>query len=109
MIEPTSIASAAGTSGSAAPKPENRAEAARQFEEILVKQLVQAMTDNMFKESLSGEEGPQWMGSYVETQRDVLNEALTEHLIESGTVRLSDLMIRQWNAIEKTTESGNEQ
>lgn len=71
-------------------------DAAREFERILVGQLVRAMTDSLFRESIGGEDGPRWMEGYAETQREVLNDALASHLIKSGTVRLSDLMLRQW-------------
>lgn len=105
---PTS-AGATGVPGMDVRPPANKAEAARQFEEILVKQLVQTMTENLFKATMGGDDTPQWMGSYADAQRDVLNDALADHLIDSGTIRLSDLMLRQWNALEKPTEPENEQ
>ncbi len=66
------------------------------------------MTENLFKESMSGEDAPGWMSGYADTQRDVLNDALTDHLIESGTLRLSDLMMRQWNAAKTDPSAENE-
>ncbi len=71
-------------------------EAARQFEAILVRQFVKAMTDGLFKGSLSGDEGPGWMKGQQDAQRDVMTDVLTEHLVESGAFRISDLLLRQW-------------
>ena len=71
-------------------------EAARQFEAILVRQFVTAMTDGLFKASLSGEDGPGWMKGQQDTQRDIMADVLTEHLVESGALRISDLLLRQW-------------
>lgn len=81
-------------------RPEQRArtpaEAARQFEEVLVRQFVQTMTSGLFQAKLSGEEGPAWMGSYADMQRDELTNTLTRHLIDSGSLRLERLLMRQW-------------
>lgn len=109
MIEKTTISTPTGSSPvPGPPKPQNEEEAARQFEEVLVRHLVSSMTENLFKQSLSGEDGPQWMSGYAETQRDVLTDALTDHLIESGTLKLSDMMLRQWNARSSETAPENE-
>ncbi len=78
-----------------ADKPRNEAEAAEQFEAVLVRQFVQAMTKDLFKESLSGEGGV--ASGHTDTQRDVLTDALTEHLVGSGALSLSDLLLRQWS------------
>lgn len=110
MIDATRNASAAPRATGETPRnPETTEEAARQFEEILVRQLVRSMTDNLFKDSLAGEGAPQWMSGYAETQRDVLNTTLADHLIESGTLRFSDLMLRQWQVRDNTTQAENEQ
>ena len=71
-------------------------EAARQFEAILVRQFVTAMTEGLFKASLSGEEGPGWMKGQQDMQRDVMTDVLTDHLVERGGLRISDLLLRQW-------------
>ena len=71
-------------------------EAAKQFEAILVRQFVTAMTDGLFQASLSGEEGPGWMKGQQDMQRDVMTDVLTDHLVESGALRISDLLLRQW-------------
>ncbi|MEM1042292.1 MAG: hypothetical protein AAGI91_06630 [Bacteroidota bacterium] len=76
-------------------KPRTRAEAAEQFEAVLVRQFVQAMTKNLFEHSLSGEGG--LASGHADTQRDVLTDALTDHLVRGGALSLSDLLLRQWS------------
>ena len=71
-------------------------EAAQTFEKILVQQFVKVMTDQMFNTSLSGENGPGWMKSYNEQQRDVLSNVLTEHLVENETFDISSQILKQW-------------
>ncbi len=83
--------------GPSTPQPRTPEEAAKQFEEVLARQFVQTMTKGLFKTGLSGEDGPGWMESYQGIQRDVMTDALTEHLVQSGTLRLSDLLMRQWS------------
>ena len=84
----------------AAPQLPRRAatpeEAAKQFEQVLVKQFVDKMTDGLFKTSLSGEDGPGWVGAYGDMQQDALSENLAQHLVQSGTLRISELLLRQW-------------
>lgn len=72
-------------------------EAARQFEEILARQLVASMTEGLFKSSLAGDQAPAWISSQQDTQRDMLTDTLASHLVDSGALRLSDLLIRKWN------------
>ncbi len=71
-------------------------EAAKQFEAILVRQFVTVMTDGLFKTSLSGDDGPGWMKSQQDVQRDIMTDGLTNHLVESGVLRISDMLLRQW-------------
>lgn len=71
-------------------------EAARSFEKVLVQQFVNVMTEQMFKSNLSGEDGPAWMKSQSDTQRQVLTEVLTDHLVDTGTFNISDIMLTQW-------------
>ncbi|GIV61752.1 MAG: hypothetical protein KatS3mg044_0618 [Rhodothermaceae bacterium] len=78
-------------------RPSSPEEAAKQFEEVLVRQFVKTLTDGLFKTGLAGEGGPGWMSSYQQTQRDVLTDVLTKHLVDQGTLRLSDLLTRQWS------------
>lgn len=53
--------------------------------------LTSAPCDHLFKSQLSGSEGAGWMKGQTETQRDVL----TKHLVDSGALRISDLLLRQ--------------
>lgn len=80
----------------AARRPETLEEAAQQFEKVLVRQFVQVMTEGMFDASLSGDDGPGWMDSQRESQHGVLTDVLTDHLVESGALRLSEMLLRQW-------------
>ena len=89
-IQPTPVA------GGPRPRAKTPEEAARQFETILVRQFVTVMTDGLFKASLSGDDGPGWMKGQQDTQRDIMTDVLTEHLVESGALRISDLLLRQW-------------
>lgn len=75
--------------------PRTEEEAARQFEAVLVRQFVQTMTKDLFDHSLGGEDA--LTGGQADMQRDVLTDTLTEHLVESGAFRLSDLLLRQWS------------
>lgn len=85
-----------------APNPDLRAnmnspeEAAKTFEKVLVEQFVTVMTDQMFKSNLSGEDGPGWMKAYGDTQRKMLTEILSDHLVENGTFNISDTLLEQW-------------
>lgn len=91
--------------------PEN---AAKSFEKVLVQQFVSVMTEQMFKSNLSGEEGPAWMKSQSDTQRQILTDVLTDHLVENGTFNISDIMLTQWQnkgfmpATEAQEQSTNE-
>lgn len=71
-------------------------EAAKQFEEVLVKQFVRTMTDGLFESSLSGENGPSYVGAYGDMQKDALADELAQHLVKSGTLRISEMLLRQW-------------
>ena len=71
-------------------------EAARSFEKVLVKQFVDVLTEQMFKSNLAGDQGPGWMKAYGDTQRQVLSDVLTDHLVDNGTFRLSELVLQQW-------------
>ena len=71
-------------------------EAAKTFEKILVEQFVGVMTEQLFDSQLSGEEGPGWMKAYGDTQRRILTEVLSDHLVESGTFNVSESLLEQW-------------
>jgi peptidoglycan hydrolase FlgJ len=77
-------------------KPETPEETARQFEEVLVREFVKVMTKDLFKSTLQGEGGPAWVESYSDTQRDVMTDALTKHLVEQGQFGISELLLRKW-------------
>jgi len=79
------------------PKAHTPEEAAQQFEEILIRQFTQTMTKGLFESSLAGEDGPGWMKGHQSQQQDILAGELAKHLMASGTLRLSELLLRQWN------------
>lgn len=87
-VSPTS--SPATPAGRPARSPEA---AARQFESVLVRQFVEVMTRDLFK---AGAEGEMLTGQ-ADLQRDTLTNVLTEHLVDSGTFGVADLMMRQWS------------
>ncbi len=100
MTTPQATSPLASTTPSpSADAPRTQAEAAEQFEAVLVRQFVQAMTKDLFKQSLSGEG---MSSGHVDTQRDVLTDALTDHLVGSGALSLSDLLLRQWSPGDDT-------
>ena len=80
-------------------------EAAKQFEAILVRQFVAAMTDGLFKSGMEGDDGPGWMKGQQDTQRDVMTDVLTQHLVESGALRISDMLVRRWQGNPATEAS----
>ncbi|MDX1532422.1 MAG: peptidoglycan hydrolase [Rhodothermales bacterium] len=99
-LNPTDPAARPSAPG-AARRPASPEEAAEQFEAVLVRQFVQAMTKELFQGSLADEGGVS--SGYADQQRDVLTDALTEHLVDAGTLRLRDLLLRQWDAQSDST------
>ncbi len=77
-------------------RPHTPEEAAQQFEEILLRQFVQVLTRDLFRESLTGDDAPGWLSSYQDTQRDVLTDVLARHLAEQGRLGIAELLLRQW-------------
>ena len=77
------------------PTPQTREETAKQFEEIMVQEFVKIMTADMFKTSLAGEEGPGWMASQSDTQRQILTDVLAEALIKQRIFNFSDQILDQ--------------
>lgn len=71
-------------------------EAAKAFERVLVQQFVKTLTDPLFRSSLSGEEGPGWMAAHGDSQRDMMTNVLTEHLVEQKTFGLAELLMTRW-------------
>ena len=43
----------------------------------------------MFESNLAGEDGPGWMKSYGNQQKETLTEILSDHLVEKGTFDIS--------------------
>ncbi|MBO6575831.1 MAG: hypothetical protein JJ896_12575 [Rhodothermales bacterium] len=80
------------------PKPRNPEEAARQFEEVLVREFVREMTKDLFGGSLAGEQGAGWVKAQGEAQGDALTDVLTRHLVESGTMGIADMLLEKWEA-----------
>ena len=78
------------------PRIQNAEEAAKQFEKILVQQFVQVMTDQMFESNLAGEDGPGWMKSSGNQQKETLTDILSEHLVDNGTFDISSVILKQW-------------
>ncbi len=75
-----------------APRPaDDPAEAARQFESVLVRQFVEVMTKDLFQ---SDEEG--MLTGQADLQRDTLTDTLTEHLVDNDTFGIADLLMAQW-------------
>ena len=81
-------------------KPKTAEEAAKQFEEVLLKQMLHTMTKELFDSNLSGEDGPQWMGAYSDMQSDILTKELAQQLAKTGKLGISELLIRQWKRQE---------
>lgn len=89
------------------PEPPSRMEeAARDFEEVFVRQFVSEMTKGLFKSSLAGDNGPSWMSAQQDLQRDTLTDTLTRHLTDSGHMGIADMLRRQWTqSLETPQES----
>ena len=89
----------------AADRPTSPREAAEQFEHVLIKQMVQTMTKDLFKNGVAGDDdGPQWLGAYADMQGDVLATELANQLTESGRLGIADMLVRQW---QRSAESGD--
>jgi flagellar protein FlgJ len=99
---PSSGASATGPGEGDAPNtPE---EAARKFEEVLVRQFTKVMTDDMFSSSLSGKGGGNWMESQRDRQRDWMTDLITEQLVNSNSLGISETLTQKWGAAGSTAE-----
>ncbi len=86
-----------------AKKPTTPEAAAKQFEEVLIKQMVHTMTKELFDGNLTGDDAPQWMGGYSDMQSDVLAEELAKQLGKSGRMGIAELLIKQWKREEELT------
>lgn len=87
-----------GVSGPAAAerRPADPREAAEQFERILVKQMVETMTKNIFEGGLAGDDAPQWLGAYNDMQSDVLATELADQMTRNGKLGIAELLMKQW-------------
>ena len=77
----------------AAPRDFN--DAAKQFEEVLLRELIAVMTKELFDNSLLGEDAPAWSTSYQDMQRDVVTDQLASQLASSGRIGIARLLIEQ--------------
>ena len=92
---PGESARAAGPGGSTQ-VPKDPAAAARQFEEVLVREFVRTMTKDLFTGSIAGEDGAGWVKAQGSAQSDALTDAVTKHLVDSGTLGIQDMLMRKW-------------
>ena len=76
--------------------PETPKEAAEQFEQLLVRQFVDVMTEDMYSSSMAGEGGGNWMSSQRDRQRDVMTDMITEKLAEGGDLQIAETLLRSW-------------
>ncbi len=77
-------------------RPNSPEEAAKAFEKVLVRRFVKTMTEKMFDSPLSGSDGPGWMNGQRDQQRDMLADVLADHIVESDSLRIRDLLLRDW-------------
>ncbi|RMH65732.1 MAG: hypothetical protein D6685_05635, partial [Bacteroidetes bacterium] len=89
-LPPTTLAAAPA-------RPRTPEEAARQFEEVLVRQFVQTLTEGLFQNGLSGDDGPSWIEGQADLQRSTLADVLTRHLVDRGRFGIADQLLRQWD------------
>lgn len=94
--------------GPAARRPRSPEEAAKQFEQILVQQMVRTMTKDLFDGSLTGDDAPQWMGAYNDIQSDVLTTELAQKITHDGRLGIADLLMKQWSRGGETPSSPGE-
>ncbi|WP_420456810.1 rod-binding protein [Rubrivirga sp.] len=99
-MSPLSPTSSARPPAGAARPADDPAEAARQFEAVLVRQFVEVMTKDLFQ----SEEGGLLSGQ-SDLQRDTLTDTLAEHLVDSGTFGIADLLMQQWDRAGRLPES----
>lgn len=81
-------------------RPQTREEAAEQFEQVFVRQLVKTFTDDLFKMNMSGMDSGA-MRSRTAMQSDILADVLARRLTARDTFNLSELLLKQWNRIDR--------
>lgn len=79
--------------------PETLEEAAEEFERILVRTLVQSMTDGLFENSMGGDDTPGWMDSQRSSHQDIMNDVLSSHLVEAHSLSIADQLVQQWEHV----------
>ena len=88
-------------------QPDSPEEAAKAFEKVLVRRFVKTMTDKMFDSPLSGSNGPGWMNGQRDQQRDMLTDVLADHIVESDSLRIRDLLLRDWGVDPDAVDSAS--
>lgn len=101
---PSSGAAASGRGVGEEDSPSTPQEAARKFEEVLVRQFTKVMTDDMFSSSLSGKGGGNWMESQRDRQREWMTDMITEQLVNSNSLGISETLTQKWGAASSTAE-----
>lgn len=92
MTPTSSVLPASMPSPPAASTPSDPEAAAAQFEAVLVRQFVEVMTRDLFDGEAEG-----MLTGQADLQRDTLTDALTDHLVEAGTLGIADLLLAQWD------------
>ncbi|MEM1116225.1 MAG: peptidoglycan hydrolase [Bacteroidota bacterium] len=101
MTPISSTPSPAALTASGPSAPSDPEAAAKQFESVLVRQFVEVMTKDLFDG-----EGEGMLTGQADLQRDTLTDALTEHLVEAGTLGVADLLLAQWARVGHVPASG---
>lgn len=84
-----------GFMGQKGKQPQTKAEAAQQFEEVLVRQLVQTLTDDLFSSKASGPLSGSTRNQ-ARMQSDALTDVLTQELTQKDTFGISKLLLKKW-------------
>ncbi|MFN3596071.1 MAG: hypothetical protein ACK41D_02230 [Rubricoccaceae bacterium] len=85
LIHAASASPAPGAVRAASPE-----EAAAQFEALLVRQMVQIMTRELFRDAGG-------VSAQADLQQDALVNVLTERLVAADVLRVRDVLVRQWD------------
>ena len=104
-VTPLSAGSTPALPSSSTDRIRSPEEAARTFEEVLVRQFVQVMTDEMFDQSLAGDDGPGWMQGQADVQRDALTDVLTRQLVDQDAFGLSELIARSIRVRQEASDA----
>ena len=95
-LNPLAPAGAASASSPGAPiqtkDAETPAEAAKQFEAVLVRQFVEVLTKDLFKSEQGG-----MLTGQADLQRDTITNVLTDTLVETGSFGVAEMLTAQWD------------